>query len=85
MRFEDAYKGWQNKRLTQEQAAQRLGVCERRFRLYIDRVDAAGLKGLRDKRISEVSSRKQGAHTPPAMLRIPPVMLRAVAVSRKGL
>ena len=27
MRFEDAYEGWQNKRLTQEQAAQLLGAC----------------------------------------------------------
>ena len=39
MRFEDAYEGWQNKRLTQEQAAQLLGVCERSFRRYIDRYE----------------------------------------------
>ena len=37
MRFEDACEGWQNKRLTQEQAAQPLGLCERRFRRTIDR------------------------------------------------
>ena len=58
MRFEDAYEGWQGKRLTQEQAAQLLGVCERNFRRYIDRYEEAGLEGLMDKRISEVSSRK---------------------------
>ena len=58
MRFEDAYEGWQGKRLTQEQAAQLLGVCERSFRRYIDRYEEAGLEGLMDKRISEVSSRK---------------------------
>ena len=44
MRFEDAYEGWQDKRLTQEQAAQLLGVCERSFRRYIDR-DALKLSG----------------------------------------
>ena len=58
MRFEDAYEGWQNKRLIQEQAAQLLGVCARSFRRYIDRYEEACLEGLRDKRISEVSSRK---------------------------
>ena len=58
MRFEDACEGWQNKRLTQEQAAQLLGVCERSFRRDIDRYEEAGLEGLRDKRISEVSRRK---------------------------
>ena len=58
MRFEDAYESWQDKRLTQEQAAQLLGVCERSFRRYIDRYEEAGLEGLMDKRISEVSSRK---------------------------
>ena len=35
MRFEDAYEGWQNKRLTQEQAVQLLGLCARRFRRYV--------------------------------------------------
>jgi hypothetical protein len=36
MRFEKAYGGWQRGRLTQEEAAQLLGVCERTFRRYID-------------------------------------------------
>ena len=58
MRFQHACEGWQNKRLTQEQAAQLLGVCARSFRRYIDRYEEAGLEGLRDKRISEVSRRK---------------------------
>lgn len=57
MRFEEAFEGWQGKRLTQEQAAQLLGVCERSFRRYIDRFEEAGLQGLMDKRISEVSHR----------------------------
>ena len=29
MRFEEAYGGWQSRRLTQEEAARLLGVCER--------------------------------------------------------
>jgi len=44
--------------LTQEQAAQVLGLCVRSFRRYIDRYEEAGLEGLMDRRISEVSSRK---------------------------
>jgi uncharacterized cysteine cluster protein YcgN (CxxCxxCC family) len=35
---------WQSKRLTQEEAAQLLGICDRTFRCCID--------GLKDKRIS---------------------------------
>ena len=29
MRFEEAYEGWQAKRLTQMEAARLLGVCDR--------------------------------------------------------
>ena len=36
IRFEEAYGGWQNGRLTQEEAARSLSVCERTFRRYID-------------------------------------------------
>lgn len=32
MRYEEAYTGWQAGRLTQEEAARLLGVCERTFR-----------------------------------------------------
>ena len=31
MRFEEAYEGWNKGRLTQEEAARLLGVCDRRF------------------------------------------------------
>ena len=43
MRFEEVYGGWQEGRLTQEEAAQLLGVCERSFRRYIDRYEEEGL------------------------------------------
>lgn len=55
MRFEEAYEGWQQKRLTQSEAASILGVCERSFRRYIARYEAEGLDGLMDKRLHQVS------------------------------
>ena len=58
MRFEEAYEGWQVKRLTQDEAARLLGVCERTFRRYIDRFEEEGLDGLMDQRITAVSQRK---------------------------
>ena len=58
MRFNEAYAGWQESRLTQEEAAHLLGVCERTFRRYINRYEEAGLEGLADKRMSQVSHRR---------------------------
>jgi transposase len=58
MRFEEAYGGWQARRLTQEEAARLLGVCERTFRRYLDRYEDAGLEGLIDKRLSQISQRR---------------------------
>ena len=58
MRFEEAYGGWQERRLTQEEAARLLGVCERTFRRYVDRYEDEGLDGLVDKRLSQVSARR---------------------------
>ena len=58
MRFEEAYGGWQQGRLTQEEAARLLGVCERTFRRYIDRYEDEGLDGLIDKRLNLISHRR---------------------------
>ena len=57
MRFEEAYGAWSEKRLTQEEAAQLLGVCSRSFRRYVDRYHESGLEGLIDKRLNQVSHR----------------------------
>ena len=57
MRFEEAYVGWQEKRLTQEQAAEILGVTDRSFRRYAARYEAEGLEGLIDRRIEVMSAR----------------------------
>jgi hypothetical protein len=58
MRFEEAYAGWQAGRLRQEEAARLLGVCERSFRRYIDPYEEAGLEGLIDRRLAQVSGRR---------------------------
>ncbi len=58
MRFEEALSGWRAGRLTQEEAARLLGVCERSFRRYLNRYEEAGLDGLIDKRLEQVSHRR---------------------------
>lgn len=58
MRFEEAYGGWQSRKLTQEEAGRLLGVSERTFRRYVDRYEDEGFGGLRDKRLTQASARK---------------------------
>lgn len=58
MRFEEVYFGWSESRLTQEEAARILGVCDRTFRRYIDRYEDAGIAGLSDKRLTQASFRR---------------------------
>jgi hypothetical protein len=58
MRFEQAYTDWQTGRLTQEEAARILGVCERSFRRYAQRYETGGLEALVDRRLSQISQRR---------------------------
>jgi hypothetical protein len=58
MRFEEAYEGWRDRRLTQEEAGRLLGMSERNFRRYVGRYEADGLEGLIDRRIEQLSSRR---------------------------
>ena len=58
MRFDEVYEGWQEKRLTQEEAAEILGVTDRSFRRHVVRYEAEGLEGLIDKRIEAISARR---------------------------
>ncbi len=51
MRFQKAYDGWSEGRLTQAEAAPILGQCERSFRRHIERLEADGLEGLLDKAV----------------------------------
>ena len=55
MRFEEAYTGWQEGRLTQAEAARLLGVCERTLRRQIDRYEIDGMDGLIGKRLAQLS------------------------------
>jgi len=45
MRFEEAYEGCQRGRLTQEEAARLLGVCDRTYRRYLVRYEEQGMEG----------------------------------------
>lgn len=58
MRFEEAYYGWQEGRLSQQEAAVFLGMCDRTFRRYRDRYEFCGMDGLMDKRLSQASHRR---------------------------
>jgi hypothetical protein len=42
MRFEEVYVGWSKRRLTQEDAARLLGVCDRTFCRYVNRYNKNG-------------------------------------------
>ena len=64
MRFEEVYLGWNERRLTQATAALVLGVSERTFRRYVDRYDDAGIEGLSDKRLTQVSFRRAPVEEP---------------------
>jgi len=57
MQFAKAYSGWMEKRLTQEEAADLLGVSDRTFRRYVNRYDEDGMEGLLDRRLTQASSR----------------------------
>jgi len=58
MRFEEVYFGWTESRLSQEEAARILGVCDRTFRRYIDRYEHDGIEGLSDRRLTQASFRR---------------------------
>jgi transposase len=58
MRFEEVYLGWNESLLSQEEAAQILGVCDRTFRRYVNRYEEIGFVGLSDKRLTQASFRR---------------------------
>lgn len=58
MRFKEAYEGWTTGRLSQAEAAQILGMCERSFRRHLSRFKADGLEGLIDRRLESASNRR---------------------------
>jgi transposase len=58
MKFEDIYGRWQERRLSQTEAAEILGMSERTFRRWRERYDAGGREGLADRRLGRASARR---------------------------
>lgn len=58
MRFDEVYGRWNQDRLTQEEAADLLGVGVRQFRRQCRRYEEQGLEGLIDRRLGELSERR---------------------------
>jgi transposase len=62
MRFEGLLERHERGELSQAEAAEMLGVSERTFRRWRDRLRDEGSEGLRDRRIGKPSSRGPSAH-----------------------
>jgi len=58
MRFEEADGKWTERSISQEEAAQVLGISSRTFRRYTGRYDEDGLEGLTDRKLTQASSRR---------------------------
>jgi transposase len=58
MRFEALLDRHERGELNQEEAAEMLGISERTFRRWRDRLRDEGAEGLRDRRIGKPSSRR---------------------------
>lgn len=58
MKFIQTHEDWSAGRLTQYEAAQILGICERTFRRQLAKYDEGGLQALADRRLSQPSRRK---------------------------
>jgi transposase len=58
MKFQDVYLRWQERRLSQEEAAEILGVDVRTMRRWMRRYEEDGMDGLIDHRIGVLSPRR---------------------------
>ena len=58
MKFEDICGRWQERRLSQTEAAEILGMSERTFRRWRVRHRAGGLEGLADRRLGRASAKR---------------------------
>lgn len=65
MKFEEVYGRTRAGTLSQEVAAEILGISERTFRRWRGRFEAEGADGLYDRRLGKVSSRRAPAQQPP--------------------
>ncbi len=60
MKFEEVYGRTYRGELSQMEASEILGVSERTFRRWRDRLEAEGAEGLYDRRLGRASSRRAG-------------------------
>ena len=60
MKFEEVYGRSYRGELSQMEASEILGVSERTFRRWRDRLEAEGAEGLYDRRLGRASSRRAG-------------------------
>jgi transposase len=58
MKFEAVCRRWQRQELSQEEAAEILGVTERTFRRWHRRYEEEGVDGLQDRRLGKPSPRR---------------------------
>jgi transposase len=58
MKFEDIYGRWQERRLSQAEAAEILGMSERTLRRWRDRYEGEGAAGLLDRRLGKASAKR---------------------------
>lgn len=58
MKFEEIYGRVSRRELTQMEAAEVLGMSERTFRRWRDRLEAEGAEGLYDRRLGRLSARR---------------------------
>src|SRR4029453_9983452 len=63
MKFGDVYGRWQQRRLSQTEAAEILGMSERTFRRWRDRYQDEGAAGLCDRRLGKAPAQR-GARDP---------------------
>ena len=70
MKFEDVYGRWQQRRLSQAEAAEILGMSERSFRRWRGRYEDEGVAGLLDRRLGKASARRVPVDQMRAMLRL---------------
>lgn len=70
MRFEEARDGWSSGRLTQEEAAELLGISGRTFRRKLVRYEESGMEGIIDRRVSKKGESRVPADETESMLRL---------------
>src|SRR5258708_14392267 len=70
MRFEGLLDRHERGELSQMEAAEMLGISERSFRRWRDRLREDGPSGLSDRRLGKPSGRRAGGAENPAMLEL---------------